>query len=310
MISPASYPDRASVDGYLAILDSWGLVGEVADHALDEWGYMAGSDQDRLDDVNAAFRDPGVRALITTRGGAGAYRIAAEVDFNAVRADPKPVVGFSDITYLHLALAKNCGLGSIHGCLVGPTAQATVRQLLMSVEPITLAADPSTVSGAMRCSGGEQRTGEQQDQGEVRGRVIGGNLTSVATSVGVHLPMMEGAILFLEDQRLVGLGTVDRQLTQLISSGALDGLAGIALGSFEGFRGYRDRGWTLANVLNDRLGPLGVPVLGGLYAGHDLTTTTTTTTTDGRPDQTALPLGSMATLSTTKGTLTIDPIVH
>jgi hypothetical protein len=75
-------------------------------------------------------------------------------------------------------------------------------------------------------------------------------------------------------------------------------------GSFEGFRGYNDRGWGLADVLADRLGSLGVPVLGGLYAGHDLIGP------DGAPDQMALPLGSVATLDTHSGTLTVGPVVR
>ena len=78
------------------VLESWGLRVDVGRHVLDEWGYMAGRDEDRLADLNDAFRDPTVRAIIATRGGAGAYRIADGVDFDAVRADPKPLVGFSD----------------------------------------------------------------------------------------------------------------------------------------------------------------------------------------------------------------------
>lgn len=221
----------------------------------------------------------------------GAYRIADQMDFAAVRADPKLLVGFSDITYMHLSLLQHCRLGGIHGCLVGETAQASVRQLLMTTDPIVLRRVPETVSAATDVPG------------TVRGRLIGGNLASLATSVGVRMPSMHGAILFLEDQRVVGLGTIDRQLTQLISSGALDGIVGVALGSFEGFRGYSDRGWTLADVLDDRLGQLSVPVLGGLFAGHDLIGSS------GTPDQTAVPLGSLTTLDTKDGTLTVDPVV-
>ncbi len=292
LVSPASYPDKAAVDRWLAILESWGLVPDVAPHALDEWGYMAGTDQDRRDDLNEAFRDPEIRAIITTRGGAGAYRIADALDWNAIAADPKPLVGFSDITYLHLALINQCGVAGIHGCLAGATAEATVRQLLMSTDPLTLTSNPDAVSA------------EISTPGLARGRLIGGNLASVATSVGVRLPSLAGAILFLEDQQVVGLGTIDRQLTQLLGSGSLDGVAGIALGSFEGFRGYSDRGWTLGDVLRDRLGTLGVPVLGGLYAGHDLAGS------NGLPDQSALPLGSLATLDTADGTLIAGPVVY
>lgn len=292
LVSPASYPDQASVDHCLEVLASWNLRGEVAAHAFDEWGYMAGSDADRLDDLNDAFRDSEIRAIVTTRGGAGAYRIADQIDFAAVRADPKPLVGFSDITYLHLSLLRNCQLGGVHGCLVGSSAQASVRQLLMTTDPIVLRSVPGAVSAAV------------QTAGSARGRLIGGNLASLATSVGVRMPSMSGAILFLEDQRVVGLGTIDRQVTQLIGSGALDGVVGVALGSFEGFRGYSDRGWTLADVLADRLGHLRVPILGGLFAGHDLNGP------NGAPDQMALPLGSLATLDTDAGTLTLDPVVY
>lgn len=292
LVSPASRPDRASVDEYVKVLEGWGLRAEVAPHAFDEWGYMAGSDADRLDDLNEAFRDPGVRAIVTTRGGAGAYRIADQIDFAAACADPKPLVGFSDITYLHLSLLRRCQLGGIHGCLVGSTARASVRQLLMTADPIVLRRVPGAVSSAVEMPG------------RARGRLIGGNLASLATSVGVRLPSMAGTVLFLEDQRVVGLGTIDRQLTQLIASGTLDGIVGVALGSFEGFRGYADRGWTLADVIADRLGQLGVPVLGGLYAGHDLSGP------NGAADQMALPVGSLATLDTEDGTLTVDPIVR
>lgn len=126
----------------------------------------------------------------------------------------------------------------------------------------------------------------------------------MATSVGVRLPVLTGAILFLEAQREIGLGLVDRQLTQLVRSGALDGVAGIALGSFQSFADYEDRGWTIRDVLRDRLGGLGVPVLGGLPCGHDLGGA------DGEPGQWCLPLGALADLDADGGTLTVASCVR
>ncbi len=287
---------------YVSTLQSWGFRVDIADHALDELGYMAGSDRDRLDDLNRAFADPEVRAIITTRGGAGAYRIADGIDIAAVTADPKPIVGFSDISYLHLAILKRAGVGGVHGCLVGPTARASVRRLLTTTESLSLRSDPTAVSAPVSTMGSRPVGGS--GGGVAQGPLVGGNLTSLATSVGSRLPALAGAILFIEDQRTVGLGTVDRQLTQLISSGSLDGLVGVALGSFEGFRGYRDRGWGIVDVLTDRLWSLGIPVLGGLFAGHDLTAP------DGSPDQSALPLGSQATLDVAAAELSVAPIVH
>ena len=292
LLSPASFPTAGWVDESVAILEGWGLKVEVGDHALDQHGYLAGPDRARLDDLNDAFRDPGVRAIVTTRGGAGSYRIADDLDVDAVRADPKPVVGFSDITSLHLALWRHCRLATIHGCLAGERATASVRRLLMTTEPLTLRRDPEAMTAAVEVPG------------RATGPLVGGNLREVAGSVGVRLPSLSGAILFLEDFRTIGLGQVDRHLTQLIRSGVLDGVRGVALGLFTGFDGYTDRGWGLLDVLRDRLGPLGVPVLGGLMAGHG------GVGTDGGPDQDAVTIGATAVVDTEAGTLTVGPCVR
>ena len=251
---------------------------------------MAGKDTDRLSDLNDAFRNPEVRAVIATRGGAGAYRIADDIDFEAVRSDPKLLVGFSDITYLHLSLLANAHVGGIHGCLNGDITQASTKQLLMTTDPITLLSNSTAVSAAVKM------------EGQAKGPIIGGNLQSVATSVGVRMPSMNGAILFLEYHRK-GLGTIDRDLTQLIRSGTLDGIAGVVLGAIECGRDFGDRGWTIADVLHDRLGVLNVPVLGGIDSGHDLLDQ------HGNSNFSAIPLGSVATVDACKGTLTIEPVV-
>jgi len=291
LVSPASYPPESDIIYYQKLLESWGLRCDTGNHVLDVYGFMAGTDVERLDDLNSAFRNPEVRAILTTRGGAGAYRIAEEIDFIAARSDPKPLIGFSDITSLHLSLITNCQLGGIHGCLWGSKAIESVKQLLMSTKPITLQSDRGAVSAGVRFAG------------KAKGRLIGGNLQALANAVGVNIPSMNGAILFIEYHRATGLGTVDRYLTQLLRSGALDGVAGVVVGSFEGFRDYTDRGWNIIDVLENRLGTLDVPVLGGIYAGHDLVGE------NGDCDQCALPLGSPATLDVCEGLLNIEPLV-
>ena len=154
LVSPASFPTAEWVEETRHILEDWGLVVDIGRHAMDQWGFMAGSDQDRLDDLNDAFRDPGVRAVIAIIGGAGAYRIAPHIDFAAVRADPKPLIGFSDITSLHVALWRNCRLATIHGCLAGADAVRTARQLLMTTEPVTVRSEPERCRPASACRAG------------------------------------------------------------------------------------------------------------------------------------------------------------
>ncbi|MEV6241745.1 LD-carboxypeptidase [Lentzea sp. NPDC051838] len=279
LVSPASFPGEEDLAESVRTLESWGLVVEVGEHAMDRHGYMAGRDEDRLADLDDAYRDPGVRAVFATRGGAGAYRIADDLDFAAVRADPKPLVGFSDITNLHLALWRHCRVAGIHGSV--PSA----RSLLMESEPTVLHRDEQALTAAVRMPG------------VARGNLVGGHLGTLAWSVGVGLPDLDGAILFLEAPRAVGLGHVDRQLTQLMRSGSLRGLRGVALGRFPGFEDYSDREWTLLDVLRDRLGTLGVPVLGGIDVGHGDNTL-------------SVPLGPLAELDADAGVLTVGPAVR
>lgn len=290
IVSPASTPDPAGVAATQAELESWGLHVQLGTHVFDEWGYMAGRDEDRLADLNDAFRDPVVRAVVTSRGGAGTYRIADSIDFDAVRRDPKPVIGYSDITYLHAALWRECRLTSIHGAVAsGAHAAATLRQLLMTETPVVTHRDPQTYSAQIMV------------HGHATGPLVGGNLSSLTHMVGAGLPSLAGAIVLLEDKRDMGLGRVDRQLTQLTRSGSLHEVAGVALGLFSGFDGYKDRGWTLADVLHDHLDSLGVPVLGGLNTGHN------GAGQDGRPDQVCLAVGGKATIDTATESLRSTP---
>ena len=133
---------------------------------------------------------------------------------------------------------------------------------------------------------------------------MGGNLTAIASAREAALGCFNDTILFIESPRTIGLGQVDRALTSLLRSGALDGVRGVALGLSDGFDEYTDRGWNLVDVLTDRLAVLDVPVLGGFFAGHG------GTGPDGNPDQSALPLGTIATLDADAGTLTLRPCVH
>lgn len=282
LVSPASWPTEELLAESVRTLESWGLTVEVGEHALDRHGYLAGLDEDRLADLNAAYRDPGVRAVIATRGGAGAYRIADGIDFAAVRADPKPLMGFSDITNLHLALWRHCRIAGIHGFLAGARSAESTRRLLFETEPTTLHRDPDALTAAVSFPG------------TATGNLVGGHLGTVIGFIGAGLPSLDGAILFLEAPRAIGLGQVDRQLTHLMRSGSLRGLRGVALGRFPGFEDYTDRGWTVLDVLRDRLGALDVPVLGGIDVGHG-------------DDPLSVPLGPVAKID--GDTLTVGPAV-
>ncbi|NED98778.1 S66 peptidase family protein [Phytoactinopolyspora halotolerans] len=282
-VSPASPPSREHVDQMVELLTGWGLRPEIGDHAFDQVGYLAGTDEQRLADLDDAFRDPGVRAVFATRGGKGAYRISHQMDFAAVRRDPKPLIGFSDITIMHMALWKFCRLGGVHGY----AGAERTRHALMTTDPIVICADPDALSAATTTAG------------TATGFLLGGNLGTVRTSLGCELPSLDGAIWLVEDLMGTGLGEIDRELTQLLKSGALDGVRGVAVGHFTGFEATHEDetlgGWTVVDVLNERLSHLGVPVLGGLPLGHG-------------DKAWSVPLGEIATIDAGAGTLTVRPV--
>jgi muramoyltetrapeptide carboxypeptidase len=239
-----------------AKLVTWGLRVDYGQHVFNEMGYLAGTDDERLSDLNGAFRDQEVRAVFATRGGKGAYRIADRLDFDALRHDPKPLVGFSDITHLHLAIYKHTGIPAVHGAIFGPdgaTNERALRDALMGQDDIVVAARTDEITAAVT------------RPGVARGCLLGGNLEAVATAAGWALPSLKGALLLLEAVNM-GIGQVDRQLTMLRKAGHLSGLVGIALGQFTGF----DLGgrYDIIDVLKDHLHAIDVPILGGLPLGH------------------------------------------
>ena len=284
VVSPSSWPEsREAVETLLSTLESWGLQPEVGAHVLDRRGYMAGSDDDRLADLNGALRDPGVRAVIASRGGCGGLRLVRGVDRQALERDPKPLVGYSDITALHQVWRRS-RVPAVHGAVVG-AHQDVVRAQLLDGALTVVQADPGMITAGLTTSG------------RARGDLVGGNLELLARSVGVVEVSWEGCILLLEANRAAGLGMVDRALTQLRLSGALDHLTAIAVGSFEEFAGLQDRGWTITETLHDLLDDLGVPILGGLPIGHI-------------ESPVPVPLGVPAELDADAGRLTVAPVVQ
>jgi muramoyltetrapeptide carboxypeptidase len=290
LVSPAGPARAEPIEVGTAMLESWGLTVAAAP-AAEPHGYLAGKDDARLAAVNAALRDAAVRGVICTRGGYGAQRIVDGMDFAALREDPKVLVGFSDITAVQLAMWCRVGLTSVHGPMAAwndtRTGEASARSLhaaLTSTDDVVVHARPDEETSPVRIDGPA-----------VRGTLLGGNLSLIAATVGTpDLPELAGAILLLEEVDEAPY-KVDRMLTHLRRSGALDGIAGVAVGQFTRCAD----GWstTVVDVLLDRLGDLGVPVLGGLPVGH------------GR-DQLTVPVGVPATLDVTTGTLTAGAAVR
>jgi muramoyltetrapeptide carboxypeptidase len=293
VVSPASPPSRDAVERCVVELRRWGLRPEIGVHAFDELGFLAGSDDDRLADLNAALADPGIRAVFATRGGKGAYRLGDRLDFGAVRRDPKPLVGFSDITVLQLALARHAGVASLHAPMVSWDEQVIGRAAVDRLRAALTTMDPIVIE----CSAHEP-TVALTTEGRVSGVLLGGNQDSIATSAGWALPRLDGAILLLEAVNL-RLGHIDRQLTMLRNAGHLTGIVGVAVGQYTecGPERHEPATWSYLPLLREHLCSWGVPVLGGLPIGHGA-------------DPHSVPLGTMATLDADAGTLEVQPVVR
>jgi muramoyltetrapeptide carboxypeptidase len=248
------------VEAGLDVLRGWDLDPVVAPHVLDghpELGYLAGADADRAADLQNAWCDPSVDAVLCARGGYGAQRTADLLDWEAMRAaGPKVFVGFSDITALHQAFATRLGLVTLHGpaaagvdFVKNARAQEHLRATLFAPETVTTIASRGTALVP----------------GRARGVTLGGCLSLLASDLGTPHARAgaRGGLLMIED---VGEAPyrIDRMLTQLLRGGWLGGVRGVVLGSWTRCGPYEQ----VRAVLMDRLGGLGVPVAEEFGFGH------------------------------------------
>lgn len=249
---------------------SFGWEPVVGQYASSRQGYLAGTDDERLADFNAASRDPGIDAVWCLRGGYGAMRLLDGIDYEAWCRTPKTLIGYSDVTALHAAIGQRANLVTFHG----PTARAPLS-------PFTRDAFAAAMRGTGAC--GTASEGRMLVPGRARGPLVGGNLALLAALCGTEFaPRYDGAILVIED---VGEAVyrIDRMFTQLRLSGALERCAGIVFGVFSEIPDATDSGRPLDVVLEEIARAMDVPCITGAPVGHI-------------DDQWTLPLGAPAEL--------------
>ena len=302
IVAPASATFK-TVDVAIAreSLEALGLRVTVGPHVLSRHGYLAGGDKDRAADINAFFRDPSIKAVVPIRGGWGSSRVLPHLDYEAIRRNPKVLVGYSDITALHMAIQAKTGLVTFHGPNgLGRWDAWSVdifRKVLFDGEAVTLD-NPTTLSDKNALTQTEHRV-QTLVPGTARGRLLGGNLTVLTAILGsTYVPSFDGAILFLEDVD-ENLYRIDRMFTQLKLAGILDRISGFVFGTCaecepgEGFASL-----TLEEILADHITPLGVPAWFGAMIGH-------------QTPQWTVPVGIEATIDASRGTIRLaEPAVR
>lgn len=277
-------------------LEGLGLKVRIGAHVRDRHGSLGGLDVDRAADMNRFFADPTLKAVLPTRGGWGTARLLPLLDYDAIRRNPKILMGFSDITALLNGIHARTGLVTFHGPNAGGRWDAYsvdfVRRVLFGGEAVTFD-NPKGTSDRNVLTQVENRI-RTITPGRATGRLLGGNLTVLTAILGSpYVPDFSDAILFLED---VGEDwyRVDRMMTSLKLAGILGKVRGFIFGSCsecgpgEGFGSL-----TPEQIFADHIAPLRVPAWTGAMIGH-------------AQPQWTLAVGSRVTIDASAGTVTMD----
>ena len=300
LVAPAGpLLERDDITRAEALCRALGYEPVIGPNVYARHGYLAGTDDERLSDLNGALQDPSIDAIWCIRGGYGAIRLLDRVDYGAIANRPKALIGFSDITSLLNAVTRLTGVVTFHGPVARAAMPAFSRRhferVLASAEaPGRLDRLPQVTDVLVP----QENRIVSISGGVAEGPLAGGNLTLLQCTIGTpYFPDLAGAILFLED---VGedLYRVDRMLAQLRLIGALRRLAGVAVGRFTDLRrSDGDGALGFYEVLATYFAPLGIPVAYGFPIGHI-------------DAQWTLPLGVRARLDATKGELELlEPAV-
>lgn len=273
IVAPASPVSRTEWQRVKSSLEAIGFT-LVYDEAqlLDNKHFLAGSDATRVAALHRLFQDPEVGIIWCVRGGYGTMRLLDGLDYDLIRRNPKILIGFSDITALLHAIWQRTGLITFHGPVgtsefTAYTQREMSHQLMSGRVPHTIALPAIVEQSMYRAAQHTEYQAQVLAPGMATGRLIGGNLTLMASLLGTPYDVdYRGKILLLEE---VGEAPyrIDRLLTQLRLAGKLDEVAGIGLGVFKDCSN-RQKSGELLQVLRDRLGDLGVPVVYGLAFGH------------------------------------------
>ncbi len=301
-VAPSGPAEANSIRAYAAQLEAAGYKVVIPEGiAGRRRHYLGGTDDQRADELNQAIRDPKVRAIFPVCGGVGLTRIIDRLDYEALRRDPKIVIGYSDLTALHLAIAAKARLVTFHSPMPMHSlwkadrpehafAADSFRRAIFADAYLpgktgyTIATPPShrpkTLVG-----------------GKASGRLLGGNLSLICATMGTPYAIQpRGAILLVEDVNEAPY-RVDRMLSQLHLSGVLDEVSGVVVGSFYP-SGDKDAD-EIDRVLREWLEPLKKPVVWKFPVGHN-------------PENATLPEGGLVELDADAGTLRLleDPVLR
>ncbi len=289
VISPASSPDDLStIDSGVSYLEKLGYRVELGKNVGQNHGYLAGTDQQRLDDLHYMFRKKDIKAIFCIRGGYGTPRLLDKIDYSLIRRNPKIFVGYSDITALQMSVFKRTGLVTFAGPMVSTDFHNDVSTF--SEEMFWRLITSNKKYGSVKQPGDEKIF--ELHKGQARGRILGGNLAVFTSLVGTKFfPDLKDKILMLEEIGELPY-RIDRLLNQLRLSKAFTQIKGVILGSFIDCNEHDPLKKTLSlgEVISEYLEGTKMPVVYNFKHGHIKNNIT-------------VPFGIITKLNTSKGTV-------
>lgn len=252
----SNYIDSTALLYGVSVFENWGLRVKFADNLFKKNGRYDGSLEERIKATQAMIDDPDIKAMISTRGGYGAAQVIPYLDLSPLLENPKWIVGYSDVTAMHMAL-NNMGIETLHGPMAtrlegDTTSVAFLHDALFGEAP------GLSIPSNFYCN-----------EGEATGRLVGGNLSLIYSLQGTPFALdMKDAILFIED---VGEDSyaIDRMMQNLLLSGKLDEIAGIIVGQFTDFDDYKGMDLSLPGIIYSKLRGRQIPIMYQIDAGHE-----------------------------------------
>lgn len=271
LVTPGSYITEHEKEESISNLRKLGFNVTYSDRLMQKNGYFSATDEERAADLNEMFERGDVQGIMCARGGYGCARILPYLNYELIRNNPKPLIGFSDVTAIQFAIYNKSRLVTFHGLVsIATFSSFSIR----SFEKVLLYPQQKLVlDNSETGSNFNPYSVKVISDGKAEGELTGGNLSIAASLIGTEYDIdYSGKIIFLEEF-LEEPYRVDRMLTQMLQAGKFGNAAGIALGVFKlcepskSNPSFQDS-FSLMEVLQDRLGGLGIPVVYGLSFGH------------------------------------------
>ncbi len=295
LIAPGSFITEEELNKAITNIESLGFKIKLSKNILQKYGYLAGTDEQRLEDIHQMFADDSVEGIICVRGGYGCSRLLPNLNYELIKSNPKPLIGYSDVTALLIAVFELTGLITFHGPVgISDFNEFTIdnfKNVLMSNSSNTLLFNP------VQNDSNEIDKAITIRAGKSTGRLIGGNLSIVVSLIGTKYNFdSNNKIIFLED---IGEEPyrIDRMLTQMLEAGKFENASAVIFGACTKCASDSEKSgiansFNITEVIYERLYHLNIPIVFGMSFGHI-------------SNKFTLPVGINSELNTTSQTITL-----